>query len=305
MPWLVPVARPAVAVTPHALPVDVDRGVRDRGAQALRDRHRHPLVAQAVAHDREDVTAEAAEHVAPAAFGGQPLADLLEKPVSRRRAVGVVDEPEAVEPEADRADRPEPGVRGRLQELIGVRAQQSAVRQARQAIMQAALGERLAQLEVGRDRGGEVGEDPDLLLAPVTRRTVDRTERAHRVPVGEHERHARIRDHTEVADREVVGDEWVLSRIGDDERLLRRNRVLTERMAQRRLTHVREMDRQPGLTLDELTIGVDQRDERDRNPQQVGRKARVAVEVLLRLRVEQVEPAQRGDARTVEHRVDR
>lgn len=140
---------------------------------------------------------------------------------------------------------------GRGQELIGLRAQQLPVGKPRQPVVQALIGQGLAQLEVGGHRGGQVLEDPDVLPAPLPRLHVDRAERADGVPVGEHQGHSRVGDCAQVADREVVLHEWVLACVVDDERLLGGHRVLAEGVAERGLGH---STGQAGLALEELAI---------------------------------------------------
>ncbi len=229
----IPMARPMVAVTPTPWPsmsITVsDTTARSRPARSITARS-SPMSWPTIA---KTSPADPAENVLPARPGSQSLADLLEHPIGRQRAVGVVDEAEAVQPDAERGDRAHVGRVDGVEQLVGLRAQQRAVGEPRQGVVQAALGEQPAQFEMGHDRGGQIAEDPDVLVAPLTRRGVDRAERSDRISVGEHERHAGVRDETEIANREAVGDERMLASVGDDQRLLRRHRVLAERVAQR------------------------------------------------------------------------
>ena len=128
-------------------------------------------------------------------------------------------------------------------------------------IVQALLRDRPPKLELRLHRRRKVLENGDLPLAPAPRPFVDRAHRSDRVAVGEHQRNARVGNHVEVAYREVVGDERVLAGIGDDERLLRVDRVLAEGMAQGRLTRLRELAGQAVLALEELPARVDERDQ--------------------------------------------
>jgi len=106
---------------------------------------------------------------------------------------------------------------------------------------------------------------------------------------------------TKIAHGEIVRHERMLARIGDDQRLLRGHRVLTERVTQRQLAHPGQLRGQARLALDELAIRVHQRNQRNPDPQQVLRQARVAIEVDLRLGIQQTEISEGSDPRTVEH----
>ena len=123
------------------------------------------------------------------------------------------------------------------------------------------------------------------------------------MPVGEGQRDARIGDHRQVAHGEVVGDQGMRARVGDDQRLPASDDVLAERVAQRGLTRRRPVARQAAGALEELAITLDQRHERDRHPEQIDRQAREPVELRLGLGVEQPEVPQGGDPSAVADRL--
>src|SRR6185503_5573579 len=52
----------------------------------------------------------------------------------------------------------------------------------------------LGQRDLADHRGGEIGEQLDLVLGPLARVVVDHAQRAERVAVGIDERHARVGD---------------------------------------------------------------------------------------------------------------
>lgn len=236
---------------PDADAVDVERRGGHRSSQPCRQAERLVLVSHVPAHDGEHVAAQPAEHVDVAHLAGQAFAQLAEHLVGGGRAVGLVDQPEFVHPEADRGDGVRGGRPSGVQELVGLRTQELAVGQPRQPVVQALVGQGLAQLQLCDDGGGEVVEYPDVVLAPLAGLHVDRAERSDGVAVGEHQRHARVRDRAEVVDREVVLHERMLARVVDYERLLGGHRVLAEGVAERRLGHAGGQAR---LALEELPV---------------------------------------------------
>jgi len=229
----------------HTVAVDVEPGIGHGRAQPAGEPDRRALVTHVAAQEREEVAARAPQHVPCTRLSRQPLANLLEHPVGRRRAVGIVDEPEAVKPDADRGDSSLVSWACGLQQLVGLRAEQRVVCEPGETVLQAALGKRPAHLQMGRHRGGQVGEDPHVLLAPFARRSVDRAQRAHGVSVGEHQRYARVGDQPEIADGEIVGPERMHARVGDDQRLPGGDRVLTEGVTQRQLAHAGQLPGRP------------------------------------------------------------
>ncbi|HVV48270.1 MAG TPA: hypothetical protein VHO06_01305 [Polyangia bacterium] len=79
----------------------------------------------------------------------------------------------------------------------------------------------------------------------------------------------------------VVGEARVLQRVLDDERVVTDDAVAAERQIAR---HADQLE--PHARLEPLVVGVDQDDERDLRPAQVGGQAGHVVERFLRRRID-------------------
>ena len=122
---------------------------------------------------------------------------------------------------------------------------------------------------------------------PVPGPAVDHAQRAEGLPVGVDQRDARVGDDPDVADRGVVAQHVVLACVVDHQRLAARDRVLAEGMAQRSAPLGRPRLRQAEAALEELPIGVHQRDERHGRVEHVRGDAGEAVERRRDVRVEE------------------
>lgn len=92
-----------------------------------------------------------------------------------------------------------------------------------------------AQGNFALDARADVFEDFLVLSGPIARFVIDRTERAQNMPVGVVDRNSEIGDYRQVRNCEVVPQDRVFASIVDDQRLIRRDNILTKRMRKRGL----------------------------------------------------------------------
>src|SRR4029453_18832034 len=83
-----------------------------------------------------------------------------------------------------------------------------------------------------------------------------------------------------------VAERGIAARIGNDQRLVHRDRMLAERIGERRLAFRAPRFGKADGALEELPIAVHQRDESDRRLAQARREPRQPIEWLLWRRVE-------------------
>ena len=106
------------------------------------------------------------------------------------------------------------------------------------ARQQVAFDHLAAQLQLGLDHRGEVGENVAFPLGPFARLGVDAAERSQRLPVLVADRHAEIGGHAEVLDRAVGAQQRMPARVGNRQGRVGRDDVLAQRMGQRRFGQV-------------------------------------------------------------------
>src|SRR3954447_9429771 len=159
------------------------------------------------------------------------------------------------------------------------------------------------ELDVRRDRGREVLEQLDLMAVPVARLRVDHAQRPEHLAARLAQGDPRVGDDAHLLDSEVVAQQVVLARVLDDEAITRGHGVLAERVRQRRLARGRPWLGQADGALEDLPVGVDQRDERDRGVEDLRGEPGVAVEGGIRAAgVEQSGGLERGEPLVVRDR---
>lgn len=114
---------------------------------------------------------------------------------------------------------------------------------------------------------GQVGEEPELRGSPIPRLGVDRTQGAQDVSVVVGQWHSGVGDHPELADGQVVLHQRLDAGVPDDERFAGGDDVLAERVAQGRGPQFRPGGGEPAHAGEDLLVGVDERDQGDRDPE--------------------------------------
>src|SRR5215212_561720 len=112
------------------------------------------------------------------------------------------------------------------------------------------------ELDVRGDRGREVLEQLDLMAAPVARLRVDHAQRPEHLASRLAQRDPGVRDDAHLLHGEVVSQQEVLAGVLDDEPVACRDRVLTERVGQRRLALRGPRLGQAHAALEHLAVGV-------------------------------------------------
>ena len=135
----------------------------------------------------------------------------------------------------------------------------------------AAVGETLlgrahrALGQLGRAGGGEVLEHLEVARRPRPRLVVDRAQRPDDRAGVVGDGPTGVRDHCEVAHREVVAHPVVLAGVGDDQRALVGDDVLAQRVRERCLPLGVDLRRQPAGAREDLAALLDERDQGDRD----------------------------------------
>jgi hypothetical protein len=120
---------------------------------------------------------------------------------------------------------------------------------------------------------------------------VDGAEGAEHLALRGDERDARVGNHVQVGNREVLAHERVLAGVLDDQRLPGGHDVLAEGVRQRRLPPRRPGLREAHARGEELPILVHEGDQRHGHTEDRGREAGQPLEGLFGRAVEQVRPA--------------
>ena len=141
---------------------------------------------------------------------------------------------------------------------------------------------------------GQAAKDLALGVVQRARSPVDDAQRSGVGPVAELQGGARVEPDVGFArDQRVRGESRIHGRIRHLEDSFLQDRVRTEGLLAGRLGHAG----QPHVGLEPLTIGVDQADQRDRDPAAQGRDLHQGIELALGFGVEDIELAQRLEPR--------
>ena len=144
------------------------------------------------------------------------------------------------------------------------------------------------QFQFGQRR--QVAQRLEFPLPELARAVVDQAQGSDRAAIGRPDPVAGIETHPRCACHErVFGEAVVEQRIGNHQRLRQQDGVGTERLFARCLLRV-----QAGVRLEPLALCIDERNQCDRNIEQLRRQPRDAVEAFLRRCVEQVQRLQRA-----------
>ena len=135
-----------------------------------------------------------------------------------------------------------------------------------------------AQVQLGHDVVGQLGEDLDLDVGPLAGAVLDGAEGAQRVAVSVGQGNAAVGDDVEVLDRRVVLDARVEAGVGHHQRGVAGDDVLAEGVRQRRLVHGHAH-----RALEVLARVVDERHRRHRRPEQPRGQAGEPIEDRLGL----------------------
>ena len=217
--------------------------------------------------------------------------------VAGRMALGVVHALEAVEVEQQQGDHLRFAPRA-LHGALRATAEGHAIGQAGQRICQrhGVHPERgAAQLERGDHHARQRAQRRRVFRRHLARLLVADAERAERIAVRVHQRHAQVGAQAGLpGDQRVVHEARVVSRILDHQRpaLGVEDRMRAEALGARQARQVH-----PALGAHELRVRLDQRDLRRRHAQQPAGEFRHAAEPILPAVVQRFVCAKRGEAR--------
>jgi hypothetical protein len=169
-----------------------------------------------------------------------------------------------------------------LEELLAARRRGRSADDALKRILGSLPSRHLAaKLDLGHCRGREIGQHRDVLVRPLASLRVGDAERAEDLAARGRQGNAGIGDDAELGDRWIPAHHGIHARIGDNEGQLAGDDALIERVGERKLAGGDPRLGQTMATLEEHTVGVDQRHEGDRRAEGGGGEARESVEGCL------------------------
>ena len=145
--------------------------------------------------------------------------------------------------------------------------------------------QRLAQVQLALQRGGQLHQNLDLVGPPEARLHVDRAQAADHPPLAA-QRHARIGAHAQRLHRRHRGEHRIEQRVVDHQRRITQQRVVAEG-APAQLAGLGQLAAEAVLALVEVAVGGHDRHEGDRHAQQRGGQRGQRIEDGLGRRVEQ------------------
>jgi hypothetical protein len=143
-------------------------------------------------------------------------------------------------------------------------------------------------LDLVHDDAGELRQHVDLRLGPGARPLVDDAKAAETVPFRSGQRNSGVGGHVQLDDGGQLAHRRVAPRVLDDEGLPACEGMLAEGVRERRLPPARPRLGQTARALEELPVGIDQRNQRDGNRKDAGGETGDAVERLFGFTVEKI-----------------
>ncbi len=146
----------------------------------------------------------------------------------------------------------------------------------------------LAQVDFTLDQGGESPEMLNLFFLEFTGVGIDEAEGPDFFPARPREGNARVKSHVRLADdHRMVPSDGMKMRVGNDERLLAVDRILTEGDVAMGFRRAKAVPR-----LEPLAVAVDEGDIGDGHLEEFGGQARDAVETVLGRGIEKLQGTQ-------------